>query len=572
MGHVQKTVRRNVVSLQHGRFEACETVRQPAGDASAAIRRSAALADVVASGACYGFDLIAHVGLETYLRGRALQDVHQELACRRPAVEIPLSSLWDQQQKFLFYLGHLHDQATPALRQYLAQHGSMCWLLDGTVEPGTPVFLGVREAASGLFLLGRKIPSENLDDIRPCLEEAAARYGRPGRVLHDLSPTMSGACDEALPGVPHFVCHYHLARDVGEDLYAGPQTALVKRQRKLKLQARLREQRRGQNEWFRQHADGPAEFVLGRLLAGAPLEVPFDDRLGREVLLAFHFWILDYRSDGRRRGFPFDPYTLFLHRRLIRAGEAVDRLLAGRGANQQAPQALKNFQELLRQYRSDSQIVAAAEAYERSHAMFTRLRDALRLSADTMDQLRQPHELTASEQPELQIALTQLRSELREQSQDPQDADRPLARLVLQHLDKYWSHLVPDRPLGHGQRWERTTNDLEKQWGGLKRGRRRTHGRGKLTRDFQSLPEEYLLVANLENPIYLQVVLGGGLEALPSKLAAASRQAGTFDAWRRRRPRVIGQPPRRQLRDPDFLVHLVDACRDHCHSSHRKVA
>jgi hypothetical protein len=531
------------------------------------------LAEVVPSGARYAFDLIAHVGLETYLHGHSLQDVREQLACQRPAIEIPTSSLWDQQQKFLFYLGRLHDQAQPALRQYLAERGPMCWLLDGTAEPGTPVFLGVHEAASGLFLLGRKIPSENIEDIRPCLQEAATCYGRPGRVLHDLSPTMSGACEAALPGVPHFVCHYHLACDVGEDLYAPPQAALLKRQRKLKLQARLREQRRGQNEWFRQRPDGLGEFVLGRLLDGAPLDVPFDDRLGREVLLAFHFWILDYRSDGRRRGFPFDPYTLFLHRRLIRAGQAVDRLLATAAVGRQAPQALRNLQELLQQYRSDSQIVAAAEDYERRGAMFTRLRDALRLSADTMNQLRQPHELTTSEQPELQTALTRLRSELCEQSQDLHDADQPLALLVLQHLDKYWSHLVPDRPLGEGERWDRTTNELEKQWGALKRGRRQSHGRGKLTRDFQALPEEYLLVANLENPTYLEVVLGGSLEALPSKLAAASRDAGSFDAWRRRRrPRVIGQLPRRRLRDADFLVHLVDECRHHCQHSRRRVA
>ena len=30
--------------------------------------------------------------------------------------------------------------------------------------------------------------------------------------------------------------------------------------------------------------------------------------------MALHFWILDYRNDGRRRGFPFDPYLLYLHR------------------------------------------------------------------------------------------------------------------------------------------------------------------------------------------------------------------------------------------------------------------
>lgn len=226
-GGVQKTARRTVVSLEHGRFQACETVRQAAGDGHPVPGRSVRLAKIVPSGARYGFDLIAHVGVETYLHGRSLQDLREELARRRPAIDIPLSTLWDQQQKFLFYLGCLHRQATPALREYLAQHGPVTWLLDGTTEPETAVFLGIEEAAHGLFLGNWKIPSENLDDLVPCLREAADLFGRPDNVLHDLSPAMSGACEQALPGVAHFVCHQHLARDVGEDLYEAPPSGVV---------------------------------------------------------------------------------------------------------------------------------------------------------------------------------------------------------------------------------------------------------------------------------------------------------------------------------------------------------
>ncbi len=200
----------------------------------------------------------------------------------------------------------------------------MTWLLDGTTEPETAVFLGIEEAAHGLLLGNWKIPSENLEDLIPCLREAADRFGWPDNVLHD--------------------CHQHLARDVGEDLYEAPQATLCKRLRILKLQYRMKEQRRGQNEWLRQRLDSPSELVLADLLAGRAVEVAWDDTLGREVLLAFHFWILDYRSDGRRRGFPFDPYLLYLHRQLVRAGEAVDRLLSQTPASCRTPQVLRNFQ------------------------------------------------------------------------------------------------------------------------------------------------------------------------------------------------------------------------------------
>ena len=84
---------------------------------------------------------------------------------------------------------------------------------------------------------------------------------------------------------------------------------------------------RGANYTF----DVIAYVGLEDLLAGRPVDAPFATTLGREVLLAFHYWILDYRSDGRRRGYPFDPYTLYLHRRLVRGGEAMDRLYASRG-------------------------------------------------------------------------------------------------------------------------------------------------------------------------------------------------------------------------------------------------
>ena len=435
-GRVQRSSQRTVLSLQYGRFQAREIVRQQTHNGATVIQRSAQLPGMVAKGSRHAFDLIAHVGVESYLRGRSLQEIRQTLAGQQPAIDIPRSTLWDQQQKFLFYLGRLHLQAGPLLRQYLTEHSPATWLLDGTIEPGTPVFLGIQDAASGILLSSWKIPSENEDDIAGCLEDAAACYGRPDRVLHDLSSAMSGACDRALEGVPHFVCHYHLASDVGEDLYQKPQTMLNKRMRALKIQFRLREQRWGQKEWLRQRIDSPAQLVLQELLAGRQVDGPFGETLSREVLLAFHYWILDYRSDGRRRGFPFDPYTLYLHRRLVRAGEAVDQLLSRPDVARQAPRVLFNFQKQLVQYRTDAQIIEAAHLYERSFSVFTRLREALRLTAEEMHSLRQPHELSGDQQQEMKTALHSLRSQLRQEIRDSQQ-DQPLAEIVLLHLDKY---------------------------------------------------------------------------------------------------------------------------------------
>jgi len=78
----------------------------------------------------------------------------------------------------------------------------------------------------------------------------------------------------------------------------------------------------------------------------------------------------------------------------------------------------------------------------------------------------------------------------------------------------------------------------------LKRSCRRTHGRGKLTHDFQALPEEYVLLANLEHPGYVDLVLDGSLDNLAGRFAEASGTAGSFSEWRHvHHPRLIGHLP-----------------------------
>ena len=55
--------------------------------------------------------------------------------------------------------------------------------------------------------------------------------------------------------------------------------------------------------------------------------------------------------------------------------------------------------------------------------------------------------------------------------------------------------------------------------------------------------------------------------------AEASREAGSFDAWRRqRRPRLLGELPRRLLREEDFIHHLLDTCIHYCHSPATRAA
>jgi hypothetical protein len=550
-GQVQKTTRRQVVTLELHRFGAIEVHRT--GTAVGSLGCSS-LARLVPKGGAYGYDLIAHVGCETFLYGRKLESVAGEFP------QIPFSSLYDVQQKFLFYLGHLHRESAAVWAARFQERGGGTWLIDATIEPDTPMYFGIYEAQDNVLLDAFRIPSENTDAIAPCLRQTASRFGDPQRVLHDLSDAMGAACEQEFGDVLHTVCHFHLLRDIGEDLFGKPHARLRDRLRQLKLQSRLKEQRKSQTDWLREHIEHPT--VLADVLAGKRAEVS-ETTAAREVLIAFHQWLLDYPRDGRRQGFPFDPYLLYFHRRIVRASIAVQGLLKDPQVEGRAPQVMKNFGSMLQQYLSDPQVIEAAGQYEAAFRLFHRLRTVLRMAADGDNPLRDRYLLDESEAVDVQQSLVSFRQECRQRSQEATDeGSRERYAIVWEHLNRYWGHLFasPDDPCR-----ERTTNGLEGWWGASKRRCRQRHGRKKLTREFRSLPPEYMLISNLENPEYLALVLDGNLSNLADKLAEAGQRAGPWTKWRSAQQALNqGRLPRRLLRHDDFLDELTGVYHAHC--------
>lgn len=570
---VGKTRRRKVVTLKYGMFHAREVVREKKteyGQTQTVL--SSELARLVAPGCQYGYDLVAHVGLESFLFGRRLEEIQKNLQGGSPSIYLPTSSLDELRRRFLFYLGQLHRQAAPALRESLDQSGDLTWLIDGTLEPGTPVFFGVQDAHTAILLGCWKIPTENADDIVPCLKETAHEYGQPRRILHDLNSAMSLACQTALPDVPHDVCHFHFARDVGEDLLAKPQKALSNRIRGLKLQVRMREQRKTQTEWLRDHEGEPeSALILQQLLRGEPFTGAWNETLGKEVLLAFHFWILDYAADGGRQGFPFDPHFLYFHRRLIQGHDALLQLLSRPAVAINAPKTLFNLRDQLQCYRTDPQIIATTAHYEMAFREFDRLRTALRLSTTSNNPMHHGYELNADQWNQVREALNTLADEYRQRIEECADElERDVCKTILTHIEKYSPQLVP--PTGAHDK-VRTTNQLEGHWSESKRACRQTQGRRKLTRTFHALPAELMLIPNLRNTEYVNVVLEGKLDHLGTKFAEANLNPSSYVTWRRANTSLnLGRIPSRLLRQPHFVDHVIEIYDDQCNAKNKKAA
>jgi len=419
----------------------------------------------------------------------------------------------------------------------------------------------VKEAYDGIFLGGAKIPTENDRDIANCLIKVANFYGIPDETLHDLSERMSNGCEIAFPGKPHRVCHYHLVRDIGEGLYELPQQMLNKRLRAMKLQHNLKDQRSNQTQWLQKAVkEKQMPLILRDLLKGKQIEHRWTKGLGREALLALHGWMLEYPSDGNRQGFPFDPYHLYLHRRVLIVYDAAQRLLSNETAKKDLPKAFSTFSSKLENYLSDPLIIEATELYEKAFDIFERLRATLRLGAKGSNPMHELYELQSDEQNEVSESLEELKKQFDESKRDCSNPKQiKLYDIVKVHLEKYEPYLFPAKANGT-EKYQivRTTNGIESHWSQGKRARRQTHGRSKLTRDFHALPLEYMLIPNLNNARYIEIVLGS-LEQLPEKMAEAGKTSGPYSHWyKKQKPVHIGRLTTRMLRRETFIDDLIN--------------
>ncbi len=350
---ILKTSVRKVVSLQHSRFIAKSVIRKNANNRPIdGTYKIPSLCSIVPSGANYAFELIAEIGIESYIEGDKLGDIQHNLKQQDANLDIPLSSMFDQQRKFLFYFGALHHQSAEKIKSYLQRREeAITWLLDGTLEVGTPVFFGIKEAISGFMLDCWKIPTENQEDISRCLKQGSLMYGEPEMLLHDLSSKINNACEATFKDKPHKVCAFHFTRDVGDGLYETPQDLLSTRLKKLKLKIQLSEQRKGQTAWIRKAINQKNVSLIIRDLLNDPSVSGINNKsFVREIYLAINDWILDYASEGNRQGFPFDPYLLYFQRRIRKASQIANELISEVLSSDAMPNVFINFNNILKEY------------------------------------------------------------------------------------------------------------------------------------------------------------------------------------------------------------------------------
>ncbi len=516
---VQKSKARQVITLQSGAFTAKEVRKQCIQDATHPIMGSEALSRLVKPNQHYSYDVIVHVGLARYLRGKQRVEIRTELFQAR-GIELSEGSISNLCERFLHFFEALHLARAPQLRHLLQEEGYPLHL-DATCERGKGGLFVCMHGWRGWVLSAARIPSENEASLRPVVEETSALFGDPVATVHDLGDAMTRAVAALRKrGVPDFICHYHFLGAVGEKLFDSPYGLLrnVLRQSKVAsdLRALLRELR---------HYRG----------ANAP-----DGRFGsghvREDLLSLLLWLLE--GEGKKTLlYPFALPYLEFYQRCQQALKQADCWVPCPRSEPER-RAIAHLCTLINRFDRDKRFATAVTRLEKAWQGFCELRDVLQLTnAELPNGDARSHQialpaLEASRLQQIQEAVNAYQKELRERlatnSQEYAIAPSPTA-VILKYFERYGDHLFghPTRRDADGTVLavvERTNNVPEHFFGQEKHKLRRRLGRAHLARDLEDQPAQAALASNLQHSDYVRL-LCGSLDNLPTAFAELDERA-----------------------------------------------
>lgn len=515
---------------------------------------------LVPPGGNYAFDIIAEVGVAR-LRDLKPDDEILEQLEQRWGLSLPRSAVGLLTDSFLDGLAAAHQARLPALRAQLEQDGGYAMHMDGTCEPGTDVLFAVVAAPRSWTLQAAKMATENVGQISQLLQACVESVGSPVAVMRDLSQTIQQAKAAVIPEVPDLICHYHFLENVGTKLCEKPHTKLTQAVRRLKTRPALATLRKDLVRWTRRGNSPVSPQRMEELLSHPERAEDLDlVSLRRIVAYLLLRWLDDYGADLRGEYFPFDLPSLAFYRRGRCLSQWLKTLLAAEDFPHQDFSTLATMSRHLSALEEDTEAVAAAERLEQAAALFEELREVLRLNSSPEHLLRgrAPTE-TRAEVEAVPERLKRWQEALRARISCENDAERRRDRkVVLDYLETYQQQLVGHViPLaGHSDPLvvSRTNNLLEQRFGSTKRDLRRKVGTKKLTRYVQAMRPEVLLLPNLGDARYVDIVFGGSLANLAAVFSEhwPLAQAVRHD----RHHRKTGHPlptTKNQLRRPSLL-------------------
>ena len=519
---VHRVRNRFPVTLHLGPFVARETTLRCDRCPGRPVFRSAELDALVGPGRVYGHDVTVHVGEQLFRRWRTVDEIVAGLRDRN--VPISPTGVRELAERYIVSLGILHAEAAPRLAEAMRAEGAYVLHLDSTCKGGSAHLLTGIDEVGGLVLLNAKIPAEGEAETAAFLRTLVARFGRPAAVSCDMSRGFLAALASELDGVPVYLCHFHFLRDLGKDLLGADYAVVRDRLRHHGAKAGLKRLVASLADATRRDA---ARFREVATLAagGGTAPPPAADFPWEALVAAFAMSILDAEREGDGCGFPFDrPHLLFLRQAqsVLDAVESI-RLLPRLPAA--AAKLCARLEDLLRPMCDDRALRAAADSLEARAPLFDRLRAAMRL-AEPGGRAGLNDDGGDTPLPDVMESVDRLCREIREDDALMRD---PLAVAMLAQIDARHGLLFAgpvelDAPAGKRLvQPQRTNNILERFFRWLNRGICKRVGHTPREADIDRIPVDAPLVANLDDPRYLEALLDGS-PSLAQRMARVDRQ------------------------------------------------
>lgn len=553
----RKTVERHPCTLHIGHFTAHETVLGCGCLKETTTFRSGELAGLVAPGCTFGFDVMVHAGEAALRRNLTADDTVAELA--RMNVTISAGEVRELVARFAVSLGIAHAEAAPRLRAHMGQAGGYVLHLDSTCKGSSTHLMTGLDELSGFVLLNAKIPSESEPEVSAFLRTVVQRFGVPLAVSCDMSKGILAAVATVLSeSTPVFICHFHFLRDLGKDLLAEPYAMVRERLRHHGPKAELRRMQRGLREVVQTHSRQLGQLIRAAMAPdgkqGPVPPLPHDVLLGALVTS-----LLDSQHQGGGYGFPFDrPHLQFFRQAqiVLTAARSILRSVMMEPSHRKLFTLLTATLEPL---CSDSGLAQAAEDIECRAREFDRLRAALRLAeADTRQGLN-------DDGAEVPMAVLRDRVECYCQSIRNNAAlmDRKEFKAMLEQIDRHHDRLFAE-PIRvktpNGPRTiqpQRTNNILERFFRRIGSQVRKRTGQQPGEAFLDRLLPDFPLVANLDKPRYLDLLLDG-CASLPERLSQLDQGTVNSTLARLRSPSTgITRPIRVRLREAAAPLRIV---------------
>ncbi len=494
--NVLKTKRKTIITLDIGKFHIHETIKHCACCEQHYV--PAELYGLAPQYGNFGFDVIEYVGKSLFLEYRSEIEVVEQLRIQNVVIsEREVAFLG---KKFVVYLALAHKEKAPEIKKWIQKNGGYILHFDGTCDGSSPHLLCAIDEVADIVLGSIKAISESKITVSFLLQEIKEDYGDPLAAVSDMAKANLAAADSVFPGVSHYMCHYHFLRDIGKDLFGNEEAYLRQTLHGVKTRLNTLKKR------WKRYIDSTPDLLqrLQNIKEGDQHDLyTLPDILSAYLLVT---WILDYTSELSGYGFPFDRAKLSLSKRI----RTVNKILHGLPPAKKT-KYLEHLCIELEDIFGNEDLKVIAQMEEKA-AHFDQLREAMRIA------LPDGKEGLNDDGADCDMACIKERVTKFVNSKaivKKAEIDSKYAAMLAQ-IKKYWDKLFT-APIavtnGKGETLyiqpQRTNNIMERYFREINRGNRKKTGGKSLGKVLQTMLAETLLVKNLCNEKYLEIILNG---------------------------------------------------------------